>query len=168
MKKEDLYSFSKGLNLTAFEHPRVTYAVNKNKRLVEQEIADMELSIAPDEQMKLFFKEREELAKKFSFKNEQGQPKMKKAPAANGKFQWLYDIEGQMDDTSAYSLELGILKGKFKDDIEKHDLKEKQYNEVFLKDNTEFKPFMLKLELIEAHEKCSQGIMDLIFWMIEE
>jgi len=64
MKKEDLYSFAKGLNLTAFEHPRVTYAINKNKRLVEQEIADMELSIAPDDQMKLFFKEREDLAKK--------------------------------------------------------------------------------------------------------
>ena len=54
MKKKDLYTFLRGLRSAKFEHPRVTYAVNKNKRLVDEVIKDMEKAVEPDDEMKKF------------------------------------------------------------------------------------------------------------------
>ena len=169
MKKRDLYSFKNGLNSAKFEHPRVTYAVNKNKRLVDEVIKDMEKYVEESEQMKAFAKEREELAKKHCVKNDKGDPQLKALPGrTQGEVSMVYDIPGQNDVKSVYRKALAKIEAKFKEEITKHEKKVKTYNEEFLDDDTEYKPFMVDLELLEVHEKCPQNIMDLIHWMIRE
>ena len=66
MKKRDLYRFNTGLKMTRFEHPRVTYGVNKNKRMLKEVIEDMEKAIALSEEMAKFTKEREALPESLS------------------------------------------------------------------------------------------------------
>lgn len=169
MKKRDLYRFKTGLNMTKFEHPRVTYGVNKNKRMIKEVIEDMEKIIKPSPEMDKFFKGREELAKTHSFKDEAGNPKLKKMPRNSpGESQMMYDIEGQADEKSVYRKALAKLAKEYDAEIKKHDEKVKKYNEEFLDDDTEFEPFMVPLTLMEAHEKCPQPIMDEIFWMVDD
>ncbi|RLD59338.1 MAG: hypothetical protein DRI97_01245 [Bacteroidetes bacterium] len=159
----------RGLKSAKFEHPRVTYAVNKNKRLVQEVIDDMEKAVAESDEMKKFTKEREELAKKHCVNDDNGQPKLKKVPGKNpGEIQMIYDIEGQNDEKSAYRKDLTKVEKKFKEEIEKHEAKVKKYNEEFLDDVSEYETFMVPLTLMEAHEKCPQPTMDLIFWMVDD
>jgi histidyl-tRNA synthetase len=170
MKKQDLYSFQRGLNMTRFEHPRCTYAVNKNKRQVKEIIEDMEKAVEPSEKMKEFTKEREELAKKFCVKDEKGNPQLKKLPDPNnpGQMQMIYDIPGQNDEKSAYRKALAKVEKTYEKEIKEHEEKVRKYNEEFLVDETEYDPFMLPMSLLEAHEKCPQNVMDLIFWMVDD
>jgi hypothetical protein len=147
----------------------VTYAVNKNKRLIAEVIKDMESAVVLTEEMTKFTKEREELAKKHCVKDENGQPKLKKAPGNGpGGFQMIYDIIGQDDEKSDYRKALSKIEKKYEEEIQKHDEKVRKYNDEFLNDDTEFEPFMVPLTLIETHEKCPQPIMDLIFWMVDD
>lgn len=170
MKKKDLYSFQRGLKSAKFEHPRSTYAVNKNKRLVGDIIKDMEKAVEPDEKMTEFTKEREELAKKFCVKDDKGDPKLNRVPDPNnpGQFQMLYDIPGQNDEKSDYRKALSKVEKKFQESIDAHDAKVKKYNTEFLEEETEYEPFMIDLSFLEAHEKCPQSVMDLIFWMVRD
>ena len=169
MKKADLYAFRRGLDITQFNHPRVTYAVNKNKRLVKAEIEDMEKTIAPDERMKEFQKKREELAMEYATKDSSGNPKTKLVPGLNGdKSQYAYDIPDQEDLESPYRKKLSKLEKEYKSDIDAHIEKERKYQDEFLLDDAEFLPFKVPLDLLEAHEQCPQNIMDLIYWMIKE
>jgi len=169
MKKNDLYSFNRGLKLSSFEHPRVTYAVNKNKRLVKEVIEDMEKTIKPSDEMEKFIKEREELAKKHSYKDPKGNPKLKKNPGQQpGEGQMVYDIDGQDDEKSEYNKALKKMEARNKAEIDKHEAKMEKYNEEFLDDASDYKVFMLPLTLLEAHEKCPQAVMDLIHWMVDD
>lgn len=169
MKKKDLYSFLRGLKASKFEHPRVTYAVNKNKRLVEDVIKDMEKAVEPDKEMTEFTKEREDLAKVHCVKDDKDQPKLKRVPGQNpGEVQMIYEIIGQDDEKSDYRKALTKVEKKFADAITKHEDKVKKYNEEFLDDKTEYDVFMVPLTLMETHEKCPQNIMDLIFWMVDD
>lgn len=170
MKKRDLYSFERGLSMATFDHPRVTYAINKNKRLVRQTIEDMEKAVEPSEKVKEFNKEREELAKKHCVKDKNGNPKLNKVPDPSkpGKFNMVYDIIGQDDPKSKYRKELEKLEKKFEKELKEQEEKIRQYNEEFLDDESDYKPFMVDIELLEAHEKCPQRVMDLIYWMIKE
>lgn len=169
MKKQDLYSFQRGLNMAKFEHPRCTYAVNKNKRQVKAIIEDMEKAVEPGEKMKEFTKEREDLAKKHCVKDEKGHPKLTRLPDPNtGGTQMIYDIPGQNDESSKYRKDLAKVEKKFDEAIKEHEEKVRKYNEEFLVDDTEYEPFMLPMSLLEAHEKCPQSVMDLIFWMVDD
>ena len=170
MKKSDLYSFEIGLNRAKFEHPRVTYAVSKNKRLVRPIIEDMQKAVKLSEKMEEYQKVREDLAKKYCEKNDDGSPKFNKIPdpIRLGEYQMVYDIPGQKDPASKYRKELAKLENKYKDAIDEHKEKVRRYEKEFLDDETEYKPFMIDLEFMEAHEKCPQEVMDLIHWMIKE
>lgn len=168
MKNKDLYSFENGLKASAFEHPRVTYAVNKNKRTVRQTIDDMEKAIEPDEKVKEFLKEREELAKTHCLKDEKGNPKIKRVPQLDGSFQTVYDVLGQDDEKSKYRKDLAKIEKKYEAEIKAHEEKLKKYNEEFLGDESDYTPHMVPLTLMEAHEKCPQNIMDLIYWMVDD
>lgn len=170
MKKRDLYSFQRGLGMTKFEHPRCTHAVNKNKRLVKIAIGDMEKHVDPSDKMKEFTKEREELAKKHCVNGEDGKPKLKSVPGKEpGEIQMIYDIVGQNDEKSAYRKDLAKVEKKYKEEIEAHELKVKKYNEEFLDDDSDYKPFMLKLQTLDDYkEKCPQPVMDLIHWMVDD
>jgi DNA-binding transcriptional regulator GbsR (MarR family) len=169
MKKRDLYAFMRGLKFAKFEHPRCTHAINKNKRLVKEAIADMEEHVDPSDKMKEFTKEREELAKKHCVNDESGKPKLKKVPGNEpGSIQMIYEIPGQDDEKSKYRKDLTKLEKKFKEAVDAHETKVKKYNEEFLDDKSEYEPFMLPLSLLDAHEKCPQHVMDLIFWMVDD
>lgn len=168
MKKADLYSFHKGLEMAKFSHPRITYAIQKNKRKVESIIKDMEMTIKVTEKLNEFIKEREELAKKYSEKDEQGNSTIKMVPGPDGKVQRIYVIQGQNDPESKYRKELAELEKKYDDEIREHTEKIRRYNEEFLNDESEFEPHMIDISLLEQYEKCPQEVMDLIFWMIKE
>ena len=169
MKKKELYVFLKGLQSAKFKHPRVTHAINKNKRMVEEAIEDMEKdNIEQSDELKNFTKEREELAKEFCKKDESGNPKIKQIPKHDGTVQMMYDLEDQHNEKSPYRKKLTALEKKYKEEIEKHEVKIKLYNEEFLNDDTDYEPFMLELEVLEAHEICPQYLMDTIYWMIKE
>jgi len=169
MKKIDLYSFMKGLKKTKFEHPRSTYAVNKNKRQIKEIIEEMELSIKPSEKMEEYMKEREELAKKYSEKDEAGNSKMKKVEGIDSESsRMVYEIVGQNDEKSAYRKELAKLNKKFDEEIKAHEAKVEKYNDEFLKEDSEYDVFMIDLSFLEAHEKCPQPVMDNIWWMIND
>ena len=170
MKKRDLYSFNRGLKLARFEHPRCTYAVNKNKRKVEEEIKTMETAVEASVEMKKYQEEREELAKVHAEKDEQGNPKLKRMPDPQDpeKIQMVYVIPGQDDEKSKYRKALAKIEKTHEKAIKEHEEKVKKYNEEFLDDDTDFQPFMLEFEILEAHEKCPQIVMDLIHWMIKE
>lgn len=169
MKKRDLYAFQRGLNLSKFEHPRVTYAINKNKRRVREVIEDMEKAVEADEEYKKFQNEREELAKVHSEKDDKGKPKLKQVPDPNkpGQMQMIYIIPGQEDEKSKYRKDLAKIEKKYAKAIEIHEEKIRKYNEEFLDDDTDYEPFMVPLDLLEAHEKCPQIVMDLIHWMVK-
>lgn len=169
MKKRDLYTFSRGLKAAKFEHPRVTYAVNKNKREVDVIVKDMEKAVEPDEEMEKFSKEREGLAKKYSVMDKDGKPALKKIPGNGpGEIQMVYDIVGQDDEKSDYRKALAKVEKKYTESIKKHEEKVKKYNDEFLGDESEFTPFMVPLTLLENHEKCPQHIMDMIYWMVDD
>lgn len=168
MKKVDLYSFQRGLEMAEFTHPRVTYAVQKNKRKVDSEIRDMEVAIKQSEKFVEFVKAREELAKQHCEKDDKGNPKTKEIPTGDGKFQRIYVIPGQDDITSKYRKELTKIEKKYEDAIKEHAEKVRKYNEEFLNDDSDYKPFMIDLELLEQYEKCPQEVMNLIHWMIKE
>jgi len=169
MKKKDLYSLMKGLKLTEFVHPRSTYTVNKNKRQIEEVIADMEKSIEANEKMKEFIKEREELAKKHSVKDENDKPKMKPAPDVDPELnQMVYEIVGQDDEKSAYRKDTAKLNKKFDEEIKAQETKVEKYNKEFLMEKTEHQIFKIDLSFLEAHEICPQPIMDLIHWMVRD
>lgn len=169
MKKEDLYSFKRGLDATVFEYPTNSYAVTITKQELRKAISKMEEFIKPSEAMVEFFKSREALAKKFSFKNEDGSPKTKKKFAIDGSIEAIiYVIEGEGEKDSQYTKQITKLRAKHKTEIEKHDLKVKVYNEEFLKEESDFKPMMIKMADLNKHEKCSVPVMDLIFWMIQK
>lgn len=167
MKKVDLYSFRRGLDLAEFSHPRVTYAVQKNRRRVETEIKDMEVAIKQSEEFQKFVAEREELAKKHSEKDDKGNPKTKVVDSGDGPSR-IYVIPGQEDVKSKYRVELAKIEKKYEKAIKEHSEKIRKYNEEFLKDDSDFKPFMVDLELLEQYEKCPQEVMNLIHWMIKD
>jgi len=168
MKRADLYSFLKGLQMCKFEHPRLSYAVVKNRRKVEQVIKDMEETLKPDEQMQEFIKKREELAIKYSVKDENNVPRTREIVSDDGRITRFYVIEGQDDPGSPYRKELAELEKQYREAIDSHKAKIKVYEEEFLQEETDFEPFKVDLEFLEAHEKCPQEIMNLIFWMIKE
>ena len=168
MKKADLYSFQRGLEMAKFSHPRITYAIQKNKRKVDSVIRDMETTIKATDRLNEFIHEREELAKKFSEKDDQKNPVIKVAPGPDGKVQRTYVIQGQNDPESKYRKALAKLEKEYDDEIKAHAEKVRRYNEEFLTDESEFEPHMIDISLLEQYEKCPQEVMDLIFWMIKE
>jgi len=155
--------------MAKFEHPRSTYAVNKNQRLVEEILKDMEKAVEASKEMKEFQKEREELAKKFGAKDEAGKPVLIEAPGNNpGTTQMIYDIPGMKDEKSDYRKAMAKIEKKYKEETDKHDAKVLKYNGDFLDEDSEYKPFMITLSFLEAHEKCPQPVMDGIWWMVTD
>lgn len=169
MKKKDIYELRDGLELTNFEHPRVTYAINKNKRLVATAIKDMEKYVKPTKEMQAYIEQRESLAKKHALKDTNGNPKLKYIQGAGGKPQTVYDIPGQDDPKSKYRKELDASEKKNKILIDAHNEKIRKYQDEFLDDETEFKPYTIDLKvLVDNEKKCPQKTMDMIHWIIKE
>lgn len=168
MRNKDVYTFLEGMIESDFKHPRITYAINKNKRSAKNEIEDMEKGITPDKKYTAFTQEREEVNKKFCKKDDKGKPVFRKVPIGGGKVETQYDIEQANDPNSDYSKEIKALSEKHQDTINKHTEKIIKYNTEFLNDESEYVPFKVGLSVISEHEDCSQHIMDKIHWMIDE
>ena len=167
MKRRDIYTFRKGLNLVRFSKPKPTYAVAKNKRLVETEISDMEKAIEPTEKYREYQKKKTELDIKHA-KKENNKPKLyEKKNLFTGKTDFFYDIVGKSDPNGKYNKELAKLEDTFREEIKKQEEKEEQYNTDFLEQETDFAPYMIGLEELEG-EKCDQEIMDCLIYMIKE
>ena len=168
MKKKDVYSFKMGLDMATFQHPRVAYAVTKNKRLVKEVIADMEKFVEESDELKKYNEERESLAKIHAEKDEAGNPKMKRVSGTTPQdMKFAYIIPSAEDKNSKYSKAIDKLQKQYKEAIEEHDKKIEKYNKEFLEDESDFEPFQIELSIVEEHEKVPQQVMDLIFPMIK-
>lgn len=164
MKNKELYKYRDGLNQCDFKHPRITFIINKNKRLLDEYISDMEKEIKPSEGFLAFSNKREELVKEFCNKDENGNPKI--ITLKNG--QQIYDLPQKEDPTSEFNLKLKELEKEHKSNIDAQVEKERQYYLEFLEDESSFEPTMLSLSILEENEICPQKIMDGIYWMITE
>ena len=168
MKRREVYTFRDGLKMTAFTHLRITYVVNDNKRKTTSLIEDWEKEIKPGDEMATLIKLREDLAKKHSFKDKDGKPKMTaKAGRTPMDVVREYDIEGLDDPKSKYMIEFKKLEKKYKTAIDEHVEKIRVYNEEFLDDECDFKATTVKLTLVEDKETCPQHVMDIIYPMIK-
>jgi hypothetical protein len=169
MLKDDLYPFVDGLELSTFDDPIVTYAVNKNLRLAKTEIKDMEKSVEPDEKMQKFIDERKELAEKHCKRDDDGNFLFKKVVDPNGKEGLGYDIIGQGDEKGPYRKALATLEKKYKDAIDKHETKEEKFRDKLLKEEADINIHCIELEYLKENEiKVPQNIMNCIFWMITD
>lgn len=167
MKNKDLYSFKRGLDQSEFTHPRITYAINKNKRKVIEVLRDIEKTKEPDAEYKKFEEERSILAEHYAIVGKNGKKIIEVPDLLTGENQFIYNIPDIENEKSDYRKELSKLEKKYKSAIDKNDDKLKKFKE-FLEDENEFIPHMIDLELLEQHETCPQKVMDKIFWMINE
>jgi len=168
MKRRDLYIFRRGLIESDFSHATITFIVNKNKRLVNQEISDMEKITEPNNEYKKYQLEKEQIAKKYANKKEDGSYDMIKIPdIMTGDIKMVYNVDGIFDENSKYNKEVKALNKKFEKAIKEHEEKINKYNE-FLNEESEFKPYTIGLKLLADNEKCPSRIMDKIHWMISD
>lgn len=165
MKRSDLYTFQEGLEMAQLVGPKFTYAVTKNKRRLDSEISMMEKGKDPGEDFKAYEKELEELYKEHADKDVGGKPKMRKIMVSVIKKKWQYIIPGLDDPKSEYGKALAKLNKAHTPAIEAQEKKEEEYQE-FLKEESEWKPFMIDLAIVP--EDIHQSIMDRIIWMIRD
>jgi hypothetical protein len=124
----------------------------------------MEVAIKESDEVKEFIQKREELAKEYAVKDSKGNFKT----MLDENSRRIYVIPDMDDLNSPYRKRLKELEETFAKDVKDHEEKVRKYNEEFLLDDSEFKPFMIDIELLEQYEKCPQAIMDLIHWMIKD
>ena len=142
---------------------KFTYAVKKNKDRIASEIKAMEKE--PGAEFKKYQEELDVLYKEYAEKDAMGKPKTEAfmlTPTQKGR---RYILPGKDDPESKYTKALVKLQKKHKAAIEAQEKKEEEYQE-FLKENTEWKPFMIDLDIVP--EDIHQLIMDKIIWMIKD
>jgi uncharacterized protein YdiU (UPF0061 family) len=167
MKRKDLQFFYEGLHHAKFDNPKITYAITKNKRRLQEIIEDLQKSAPqPDEKMQEFLNKREDLAKQYANKDKDGNPLKRVIPVAVGRNMTVYDVPDADNEESPFRKAIKPLQEEYKEDIEAHSKKEEDF-EKFLQEESEYVPFMVNLQTFED-EKCPQQIMDLIFWMIDD
>jgi len=167
MKKKDLYSFSRGLELLNSDHMGFTYSINRNKRNIKPFISDMDKTIEPNEKIKEYRLELEKINKKYAEKDDNGNPKIKEVPSEIiGKNKKVWVVPDAEVKGSKYNKEVTALNEKYKEHIDKYSEKLNRFKNKFLEEETEFVPYKISREEIK-NERCPQHIMDLIHWMID-
>lgn len=167
MKRSDLYLFRDGLESADFHNPKVVYAITKNKRLVKSEIEDMEKVIEPSKKLKEYFSKKEEIAQKYTPKENNRFKTRELFNHNTGKKTMVYAVDGEFNPQSPFNEEIGKLNEEYKGEIDDQKEKEKRYNEEFLNEISEFIPFQVSIEEFNG-EKCDQNVIDLIHWMIKD
>ena len=127
------------------------------------EIKAMEKEPVPE--FKKYQEELDVLYKEYAEKDALGKPKTEAFMMNAVRKGRRYVLPGKDDSESKYTKALVKLQKKHKAAIEAQDKQEEEYQE-FLKEDTEWKPFMIDLDIVP--DDIHQLIMDKIIWMIKD
>jgi len=144
---------------------RFSYAVARNKRLLEPVIKSLEEMVKPSEEHVKFIAERKKILQEFAKKDENGDPIVRAAVVA-GQQQETYMIPGISDMSNEFNIKLDKLKKKFKKEIDEQEVKEKEYDEHLDEEAKDFAPIMVEWKLVP--DELSQQAMDGVLLMIKE
>ena len=139
--RSDLYKFYRALRDCPKRGARFSYALAKNFRPVDAEIADMETAIEQTPKMKEYTVKVNELNKKFARLGEEGKRVLLPA-IINGEKVQVYDIIGKDIKGSPFEKELGKLTDEYKEHVDAHQKQLDEYNE-FMKEEMTWEPFMI-------------------------
>ena len=165
MKHSDLYVFREGLEMAQMIGSHFTYAVKKNKDMLEIEIKAIEEPKKPAENFKAYLKELDKLEREHAEKDLMGKPMRKKIMVTITRSSLQYIIPGRNDPKSKYGEDVAKLNNKHRASIEAQEKKEAKFV-AFLSEESEWKPFMIDLNIVP--NDIHQGIMDRIIWMIND
>lgn len=172
MKNHELYIMRDGLNAVpdnvSYQDKKkkgivkFKFAGSKNKRMLSNHLKDMEKAIEASKELIKYQEKEQELSKKFCRKDKDGKNIF--LPFEDERLK-RFDINGFDDPASAYSTELKSLKKSFKSAIEEQEKKMEDFND-FLKDESDFEPYLIPLDLVP--EDLPQSAMDGILFMIKD
>ena len=144
---------------------KFTYAVKKNKDMLKIEIKAMEEANEPSKEFKEYTEAQGEINRKFAEKDAKGNPKTEQRRIGAIKKRTFFIIPGIDDPNSKFTKATEKLAHDHKEVIDIQAEKEEEYQE-FLKEDTEWKPFMIDLESVP--DGIHQEVMDRIHFMIKE
>ena len=151
MLKNKILGLFQGLNNVAkLKGVKLAYAVIRNLNILQPEIEAIQKSLEPQDDFNVYDKERMELAKKFSKKDEKGEPKTE-----NNQF--------ILEDVKGFEKEIEQLAKKHKPALDAREKQVKEYNEL-LKEETKVELYKVKLADVPTDITTEQlaGIYDII------
>ena len=152
MTKQKLVELYQNLkNLGELKGVKFAYGVAKNIGIIQPEIEALQKAINPTEDFSLFEKERIELAKNHSKKDDKGNPIIE-----NNQF--------IMEDTEKFSKEFEALKENHKEAIYKREKQTEDYNNL-LKEEIEIN--LYKIKISDVPQDISAKQLEGIFGIIE-
>ena len=155
MKNKELLAIQARLNSIEITNATIKCAVVKNKRLLEQEIKDLRVCLAPTKKWEAFQKEYVELVKKHAKKDEKGKPIIEN--------NFIYVDPSQMEE---FNKELAELKEEHKEAHEERERQQKDYEDLLEKEvDPKFELHKLKKEDIV---NCTNPQMDLLYDIIDD
>lgn len=120
-KKQIIELYQSLYKLGNLKGVKFCYAVSKNISMIESEIKTLEKVLEPSEDYQKFDKERIELAKKYSKKQENGEPVVE---IKNGLQQFV------LENKEEFEKEIEALREKHKEAIDKKEEQIKEYNKL--------------------------------------
>jgi hypothetical protein len=145
---------------------RFSYAVSRNKQLLEPIIKSLEEMTKPNDEHKKFTDERQELLKEYAKKDEDGNPMVQRIPGPNNQVRESFMIPGINDKDNEFNTKLERLKKKHSKAISEQEEREKKYEEYLDEPVDDFTPIMVDWKLVP--DGISQQAMDGVFFMIKE
>lgn len=164
MKRKNLIKLYNTLSECDLKGNKFTYIITKNKRILEEELKDMEEFVKPSDEFKEVKEKIEALKLKHVNKDDNGDPIIIEKTIAGNKVE-VYDIPNSKDENSDFNKEFKTLQEENKDLIDEQRKKEQDYVNIFLEEEVDIDLAKLKIE--DIPENISQNIMDGIFDIIE-
>jgi len=163
--RKDLYVFLGGLQQAERVGALFTFAVSRNLRAVQAVIDDMEKFIELSDQMKEYQKKIEEYNQEHALKDENGDFILKDLPGTiiRGRPAQAYIISGRGDLKSSYEKGLKKLKEEYKEEIDKQEKKNEEYDK-FLSEEFIYEPDTM-IDLKDVPDEASP-VMNAIIYMI--
>ena len=145
---------------------RFSYAVARNKRLLEPVIKSLEEMVKPSEEHEKCIAERKKILQEFAKKDENGDP-IVRASVVAGQQKETYLIPGISDKNNEFNVKLDKLQKKFKKEIDEQATKEEEYDKHLDAEATDFVPIMVEWKMV-PESGLSQQAMDGALFMIKE
>lgn len=152
------------VNVTGMK-ARFSYAVARNKRLLEPIIKSLEEMVKPSDEMNKFTEERQALLKEHADKDENGDP-IVQISMVNGQRRETFKIPGINNKDNKFTLEMDKLKKKYKKELDEQEAKEKGYENHLVVTVDQFVPITVDMKLVP--DGLSQEAMDGVIFMIRE
>lgn len=159
----DLYIFRDGLLKVERKGRDFSYAVNRNLRLINEEIKDLEKMREHTPEMKEYLRKVEELNKECAIKDDEGEF-IYRDGIIQGQRAKMYRIPGKNDPNSYYSKQLKKYKSQFAKTIKEQEEREQQWKEM-LEKPCSYEPYMVEFRDVPD---AAAPQMDQLMYMIHK